>query len=136
MIGESRRTSLTVEAGKVNEFRLATGLSTEATPEIAPATFPVVIEHFGPTIISLLVDLGYDTRRILHGEESITYPDGPLRVGDELSGTIEITNVTEKNGSSGLLRLVTVLIDLRHRDGRPAVLIERVLALLPGAAST
>lgn len=132
MIGESRPTSLRVEQGKVDEFRRAIGLDTDGG--IAPPTFPAVIEHYGPTVVSLLTDLGLDTGQILHGEEVITYPDGPLRVGDDLHGTIEVVGVTEKRGSAGILRLVRVVTDLRHPDERPAVIIERTFVVLPAPA--
>ena len=93
-------------------------------------TFPVVIEHFGPTIVTRLSDLGTDTGRILHGEERIFYPEGPLGVGDVLNGEIRFVHVEEKSGSSGQLQLVTFLIELRHAHGRLATRVERVLVVL------
>jgi hypothetical protein len=133
VIGTSRSVSLVVEQGKVTEFWRAIGVR-GATDDrtTAPVTFPAVIEHYGPTVVSLLTDAGVDIRRILHGSERITYPNGPLHVGDRVAGTMTVTDVADKRGSSGPMRIVTVLIDLHHQDGRPAASITRTFVVLGG----
>jgi len=133
VIGSSRSVSLVVEQGKVTEFWRAIGERESADHRTtAPATFPAVIEHYGPTVVSLLTDAGVDILRILHGSERIIYPEGPLRVGDRVSGTMTVTDVADKIGNSGPIKVVTVLIDLHHEDGRPAVSITRSFVVLGG----
>lgn len=130
MIGERRSTRLRVEPGKVAEFRAAVGLSADADAAVAPPTFTAVMEHFGPTVISLLTDRGIDIDTVLHGEEDISYPHGPLRVGDDLTGEIEITDVRETSGASGPLRIVTVRTELANAAGETVVSIARKLVIL------
>jgi hypothetical protein len=129
---DPREVRLVVEAGKVAEFRAATGLPPAAHVTVAPPTFPVVLEHFSRPYAAILADEGVDLGRVLHGEERITYPDGPLRVGDNLSGRIEVIDDVTRQGSSGPLRLVTMRVDLARGDGSVAATVERVLVVLGG----
>jgi hypothetical protein len=129
-MAERRDVTLVVEAGKVAEFRAATGLPRDDAAVFAPPTFPVVVEHSGATLVDLLVDRGVDYRRILHGEEQIDYPDGPLRVGERLSGQMWIAGEESRQGSEGSLTLVSVRLELRRPDGSTAVTVERVLVVL------
>ena len=120
---------LRVEGGKVAEFRAATGLSADPDVGVAPPTFPVVLEHFSRPIAAVLEDQGIDLGRVLHGEERIDYPAGPLRVGDQLAGSIEVVNDEQKMGKSGALRVVTLRVDLRRANGQIAATVERVLVV-------
>ena len=79
-----------------------------------PPTFPVVMEHWNATYASHLSDAGIDLKHVLHGEERIDYPNGPLRVGDDLAGTLRIVGDERTEGRSGPLRLVTLRMEL-HR---------------------
>ena len=127
--------SLVVEAGKVAEFRAALGLGRAEAATHAPPTFPVVLEHSGTTFAQLLVDQGVDLRRVLHGEERLSYPDGPLRIGDRLAGELRIVADERRSGRSGPLRMVTVRADLARPDGTVAVTVERVMVVLEGEGS-
>jgi hydroxyacyl-ACP dehydratase HTD2-like protein with hotdog domain len=129
-LAERREVSLTVEPGKVAEFRAATGLPRDEASVFAPPTFPAVLEHSGVTFASLLADQGVDLNRVLHGEELIAYPDGPLRVGDQLNGELRIVADERTHGSSGPLRLVTVRAELRRPDKSVAVTVDRVMVVL------
>ena len=71
---------------------------------------------------------------MLHGEERITYPAGPLRVGDELAGSIEIVGDERREGSSRPLRLISLHVDLRRPDGEVAATVDRLL-VVPGENS-
>jgi hypothetical protein len=129
-MAERRDVTLVVEAGKVAEFRAATGLPPDDAARFAPPTFPVVVEHAGAVFVDLLVERGVDQRRVLHGEERIDYPGGPLRVGEELRGEMWIAGEESRQGSAGSLTLVTVCLVLRRADGSTAVTVERVLVVL------
>ena len=129
---EGAEVSLVVEAGKVAEFRAAIGLPRDDAVTYAPPTFPVVLEHSGTTFAGLLADQGVDLRRVLHGEERLSYPDGPLRIGDRLRGELRIVEVEHRSGRSGPLCTVAVRVDLRRPDGSVAVVVERVMVVLGG----
>lgn len=130
MIGDRRPASLLVERGKVAEFRAAVGMPDRPDVQVAPPTFPAAIEVFGPAVASLLSDRGIDLRSVLHGTEEVSYPDGPLGVGDELTGEIVLTDVEERSGRSGPLRIATFVIELRRPSGELAVTIRRSLVIV------
>ena len=129
-MAERRDITLAVEAGKVAEFRAATGLARDDAALFAPPTFPVVVEHAGAVFADLLAERGVDLRRVLHGEERIDYPGGPLRVGEQLRGHMWIAGEDSRQGSEGALRRVSVRMELRRADGSTAVTVDRVLVVL------
>jgi len=130
VIGDRRPARLLVERGKVAEFRAAVGLPDRPDVQVAPPTFPAAIEVFGPAVASILSDRGIDLGSVLHGTEDISYPEGPLRVGDDLTGEVVLTGVEERPGRSGPLRIATFLIQLFRPGGEPAVTIRRSLVIL------
>jgi hypothetical protein len=129
-MAERRDVTLVVEAGKVAEFRAATGLPRDDAAVFAPPTFPVVVEHAGAVFADLLVDRGVDLGRVLHGEECIEYPGGPLRVGEQLHGQMWIAGEESRQGSEGPLTLVSVRLELRRPDESVAATVERVMVVL------
>ena len=129
-MAERRDVTLVVETGKVAEFRAATGLPRDDAAVFAPPTFPVVVEHAGPVFADLLVERGIDLRRVLHGEERIDYPGGPLRVGEQLHGQMWIAGEESRQGSEGPLTLVSVRLELRRPDESVAATVERVMVVL------
>lgn len=131
---EPHEVRLVVEAGKVAEFRAATGLAPAPDCPWAPPTFPVVVEHWNATYASYLSDAGIDLATVLHGEERIDYPNGPLRVGDDLRGVVSIVGDERTEGRSGPLRLVTFRLELNRPSGELVVVVERVLVVLDGGS--
>ena len=130
---ESQKASLNVEARKVAEFRRATGWG-GADPDddaAVPPTFPVALEHQSPPIVDLVIGMGYASERLLHGEEVIDYPNGPLRVGDDLRGETRFVGSEAKRGSSGELELLTTCTELYRPGGELAVRITRTFVALP-----
>lgn len=123
-------TRLPVEAGKVAELCRAIGLDPSEVGDLAPPTFPVVVDHHGPSIASLMEAMGYDLGRVLHGEEDIRFPNGPLRVGDRLEGTISLVGRERRDGRSGPLELVRFAVRLHRPDGTLAVEVVRTLVVL------
>jgi hypothetical protein len=128
----SQKASLTVEAGKVAEFLRATGGTVEDGSAVPP-TFPVVLEHYGPPIVDLVIGMGYPSERLLHGEEVIDYPDGPLRVGDVLTGETRFVGSQTKHGRAGTLELLTTCTELHRPGGELAVRITRTFVFLPAS---
>lgn len=130
MIGDRRPAAVVVERGKVAEFRAAVGLPPSPDVEVAPPTFPAAMELSGPAVASILSDRGIPLESVLHGTEDIAYPDGPLRIGDTLTGHVVLTDIEHRTGRSGPLQVATFEIDLHHPDGRLAVAIRRCLVIL------
>lgn len=126
-----RSIRLPVEAGKVVEMCRAIGLDPAACTEFAPPTFPVVIDHHGPSIVSMMEDMGYDLARVLHGVEEISYPEGPLRVEEHVEGTISYEGAEWRNGRSGRLELVTFSLSLWRSNRTMAASVVRTFVVLP-----
>jgi hypothetical protein len=130
-----RPARLPVEAGKIAEFRRATGLPAAGPPPAArtaaPPTFYAALEHHGPAVASIMTDLGFPLDRVLHGEERVSYPDGPLRAGDELTGTVRVTGRDTRQASVGTLERVHLAIELHRPDGTLAVRVHRTLVVVP-----
>ena len=97
-----------------------------------PPTYPFVMHHWG-TIASegeptpgLPIDrLRGPGRAILHGEQGFTYTRWP-RVGDVLTGTTTIVDVTERPRSGGgSLELYVAETDWRDANTDEPVLVSR-----------
>jgi len=108
--------NLRVEAGKVAEFARAVGAGDlifydrEAAKAAgyddipAPPTFTRIayFPRYRPEGVdeNLGFDLGLQSERILHGEQSYTY-ERTLLVGDVVTGTTTLTDVYQREGSRG-----------------------------------
>jgi peroxisomal enoyl-CoA hydratase 2 len=133
-IGEQKRTveDLTVEAGKVAEFARATKTSNpiyfdedaaveagyDAIP--APPTFLriTMFPRYSPggTEDDGGFDFGFDEGRTVHGEQQYTY-ERPLLVGDTLSGTTELADVSQKSGGSGTMTFAVLETEYTDEAG-------------------
>jgi peroxisomal enoyl-CoA hydratase 2 len=147
MVGESKLTveGLTVEAGKVAEF--ATALQDddtvyqdldEATERgfasiPAPLTFTEVRRHSHNRPEDFDTDgiqgfeLGFDDERTVHGEQSYEYERQP-QVGDTLTGTTTLTDVSQREGNSGMMTFADLTTEYRTSDGE-LVLTEQLTAI-------
>lgn len=125
---------LPVEEGKVAEFCRAIGLTEADGAEYAPPTFTAVLDHFGATIAEMMAALGYPSSRVLHGEESIEYPRGPLAVGQSLTGEARHLGTDHVEARSGPLELVRFGLELVDQHGETVVRIARTLVVLPEAS--
>jgi len=66
---------------------------------------------------------------------TIDYPNGPLRLGDDLTGETRFVGSQAKRGNSGNLELLTTCTELYRPDGELAVRITRTFVFLPAGGS-
>lgn len=121
-----------VERSKVGEFARSLG---ERDPiyrdaEVArsagfenipvPPTFVVSSAHWRDED-NMVVTLGLDLRRVLHGECSWEYRV-PVVVGDELTATRRVTGVSTRQGKrGGTMTMVSIETDFINQRGELAV---------------
>lgn len=70
---------------------------------IAPPTFPTVFGFEGERVME---GLKFNRARLLHGEQEYEY-FRPIMAGDTISYSTTITDITEKQGKSGAMDIVT-----------------------------
>jgi acyl dehydratase len=133
---------LPVDRSKVREFALAlldddpiyqdaaaardAGL--EGIP--APLTFAAASSHFREDL-ALFQSLGFDLKRMLHGESSWEYL-APVQVGDELVAHRRIVDVATRPGKrGGDMTIVTFEIDYVNQNGETAMR-ERLVLIQTG----
>ena len=126
-----------VERGKIQEFSRvvratnpaygAKNSGVEGPELLAPPTYPVVLNHWGPSGSQALEEVGCDLKRVLHGEESYRYPSGPLREGQVVTGSMRYLGDEIKTNRRGeQLRIVKFVTELRDQStGELAVAIQR-----------
>jgi hypothetical protein len=97
----------------------------------APPTVGVLADHWREGGVHELIAIaGLDPERVLHGEISWEYMQ-PLRMGDELTATTALGEITTREGKrGGTMRLATVETDFVNQRGELAlrrrdVLIEK-----------
>jgi hypothetical protein len=111
----------TVERGKVKEFAAALGETHDLfwlDDREGGLSVPPTISHiFRSGKMQLLMgDCGLDATKFLHGEHDITYMR-PLRVGEEITYSIEVVKVEEKSGRrSGPMDVVSLDTVIRDAD--------------------
>ena len=94
---------------------------------VAPPTFPTVFGFEGGRVLEGL-DINY--ARLLHGEQQYEYFK-PIMAGDAVSFSTKIADITEKQGKSGMMDIITTEMTGRNqRDekvfvGRSTVVIRR-----------
>jgi hypothetical protein len=111
-----------LEQGKVREFARATQSRNPAyqgPDAIIPATF---LTHarmaWEPRDESQIELLGFDLRRILHGEEEYIFHGPPPTVGQTLTVTTRTEDRWEKNGKrGGTMRFARIVNEFRDLDG-------------------
>ncbi len=123
---------LTIEAGKAGELARALGLDPALLGGVALPTHYVVINHQGTGFMNLMSDVLEAGGHVLHGEEEVEFPNGPVGIGEELEGEIRVLDRTQTEGRSGPFELVRLLLELRRADGEVAVAVKRTLIARPG----
>jgi acyl dehydratase len=130
-VGEQKQTveGLTVEAGKVAEFARATmssnpiyfdeGAAADAGYDAIPAppTFLrlTMYPRFTPEGDDVEFDFGFDEGRTGHGEQQYTF-ERPLLVGDTLSGTTELVDISQKTGGAGTMTFAVLETEYTDED--------------------
>jgi peroxisomal enoyl-CoA hydratase 2 len=140
MVGDTRHTveGLTIEAGKVEEFALAIKddnpvfRDAEAAAEQgfdaipAPLTFSRLsrFEQFQTDEMEgyMGFDLGLNIQHAVHGEQEYEF-DRVVTVGDTLTGTTTLADVSQREGSrGGTMTFFTLETEFTDQDGERVVL--------------
>jgi hypothetical protein len=110
---------MVVERGKIREFAAAMQSQNPAydgPDAIAPPTFLISGSLWAPE--GATVDVGFDRRRLLHGEQEFVF-HGPLpRAGQVLKVSDRLEDRYEKPGKrGGMMRFAVVVTEYRDADG-------------------
>jgi hypothetical protein len=116
---ESQPWQVIVERGKIAEFAEAMQSDNAAyrgPDAVIPPTFLTTAARWAPP--GVRVDVGFDRKRLLHGEQEYTF-HGPLpRAGDTLNAREKIVDRFEKPGKrGGTMRFATVVTEYRGPGG-------------------
>ena len=110
---------MVVERGKIAEFAAAMQSQNPAYAgpgAIAPPTFLISGSLWAPD--GAAVDVGFDRRRLLHGEQEFIFHGPPPRAGQVLTVSDQIVDRYEKPGKrGGVMRFAVVVTEYRGEDG-------------------
>jgi hypothetical protein len=110
---------MVVERGKIAEFAAAMQSHNPAyagPDAIAPPTFLISGSLWAPD--GATVDVGFDRRRLLHGEQEFIFHGPPPRAGQVLTVSDQIVDRYEKPGKrGGMMRFAVVVTEYRGEDG-------------------
>jgi hypothetical protein len=111
-----------VELGKVREFARAVKSRNPAHrgPEalMPPTMLTCARLLWQPREQDALNELGFDMKRLLHGEEEYVFHGPPPRVGQTLEVTTRVTDRYEKPGKrGGTMRFGVVVSEFRDEAG-------------------
>ncbi|MGD0698995.1 MAG: MaoC family dehydratase N-terminal domain-containing protein [Trebonia sp.] len=110
---------MVVERGKIAEFAAAMQSQNPAYAgpgSIVPPTFLMSGALWAPEGAS--VEVGFDRRRLLHGEQEFIFHGPPPRAGQVLKVRDQIVDRYEKPGKrGGMMRFAVVVTEYRGEDG-------------------
>ena len=110
---------MVVERGKIAEFAAAMQSQNPAYAgpgAIVPPTFLMSSSLWAPD--GAAVDVGFDRRRLLHGEQEFTFHGPPPRAGQTLRVSEQVVDRYEKPGKKGgMMRFAVVVTEYRGEDG-------------------
>jgi hypothetical protein len=116
--------SYMVERGKLREFLRAIGddVNKANVPDaIVPPTFATVfLFSGGDGLDGTLKEIGIDIFNVLHAEQEYEY-FVPVRVGDTVTGQIEVKDVYTKGGRSGQLNFVELELAYKNQHDQPVL---------------
>jgi hypothetical protein len=108
-----------VERGKIAEFAAAMGSDNPAYRgpfAMIPPTFLTTAARWAPP--GSRVSIGFDRKRLLHGEQEYVFHTAPPSSGDILTAHERIVDRFSKPGKrGGTMRFATVLTEYRTPDG-------------------
>jgi hypothetical protein len=130
--------SYTVERGKLREFLIAIGDDqTKAQVEnaVVPPTFPTVFAFWGGLRLEgALNELDIELKNVIHAEQEYDYLE-PVRVGDTVTGQLQVADIYSKGGRAGALEFLELVLSYENQSRRP-VLRERTLLIVRGEESS
>ena len=110
---------MVVERGKIAEFAAAMQSQNPAYAgpgAIVPPTFLMSSSLWAPE--GAAVDVGFDRRRLLHGEQEFIFHGPPPRAGQVLKVSDQIVDRYSKPGKrGGMMRFAVVVTEYRGEDG-------------------
>ena len=110
---------MVVERGKIAEFAAAMQSQNPAyagPDAIVPPTFLMSGSLWAPE--GATVDVGFDRKRLLHGEQEFIFHGPPPRAGQTLKVSDQLVDRYEKPGKKGgLMRFAVVVTEYRGEDG-------------------
>jgi hypothetical protein len=111
-----------VERGKIQEFAAATRpdgpdeAAYRGPDAVVPPTFLISGALWAPP--GARVEVGFDRRRLLHGEQEYVFHGPPPRAGQTLTVCERVENRFEKPGRrGGTMRFAVVVTEYRSEDG-------------------
>lgn len=126
-IGRTTKTcSMEVEKGHIRRFAQAIGDDNPLYHDeehakksryggiITPPTFPTTFGFESDERVFEGLDIDY--ARLLHGEQEYEY-FGPIMAGDIISFSAQITDMTEKEGKSGAMDIITTEMTGHNQNG-------------------
>jgi hypothetical protein len=110
---------IVVERGKIAEFAAAMQSQDPAYAgpcAIVPPTFLMSSSLWAPE--GAAVDVGFDRKRLLHGEQEFIFHGPPPRAGQVLRVSDRLVDRYEKPGKrGGMMRFAVVVTEYRGEDG-------------------
>jgi hypothetical protein len=110
---------MVLERGKIQEFAAAMQSRHPAyrgPGAIVPPTFLMSASLWAPE--GAQVDVGFDRRRLLHGEQEFVFHGSPPRAGQVLTVTDRLEDRYSKPGKrGGVMRFAVVVTEYRGEDG-------------------
>ena len=112
-----------IELGKVREFSRAVKTRNQAhrgpNPVIPPTWLTSARTLWEPSSESAMAQLGFDIRRVLHGEEEYIFHGPPPRAGQVLTCQARVAETFEKPGKrGGTMRFGKLITEFRDESGR------------------
>ncbi|HEX3790930.1 MAG TPA: MaoC family dehydratase N-terminal domain-containing protein [Pseudonocardiaceae bacterium] len=111
--------AVVVERGKIQEFAAAmqsTDPAYRGPAAVVPPTFLASSALWAPE--GARVDVGFDRKRLLHGEQEYVFHGPPPRAGQVLTACDRIEDRYEKPGKrGGTMRFAVVVTEYRAEDG-------------------
>ena len=111
-----------IERGKIREFARATQSKSpdyQGIAPVIPATFLTTARLvWEPRSEAPIAKLGFDMRRILHGEEEYVFHGPPPRAGQTLTVETRLDGQWEKQGKrGGTMRFARIVNEYRDEAG-------------------
>lgn len=117
--GRGAEFEVVVERGKIREFAVAMQSDDPAyrgPDAVVPPTFLTSATQWAPE--SARVGLGFDRRRLLHGEQEYVFHGPPPRAGQVLRAVEQVVDRYSKPGNrGGQMNFAVVVTEYRDPDG-------------------